>query len=138
MAKGFVAPLASMPCTGAGGRFGAARATHRHQGIDLSRPSGTPIRAIATGTIVLNQWSNGAGWYVIVDHGSFRTTSMHQRVKSFRAVGSRVAAGAVIGYVGSTGDSTGPHLHFELRIEGVGNVDPIPWLRAHGINARRC
>ena len=89
-----------------------------HQGIDIAASSGTPIRASASGTVIYAGWMNGYGNVVLIDHGGLTTVYAHQsRLGS--GEGQRVGQGEVIGYVGSTGRSTGPHLHFETRVNGI-------------------
>lgn len=105
-----------------------------HQGIDLPRPYRMPIRSIAAGTVVSAGWNGGYGREVVVSHGH-GLWSQYAHASAF-AVGSgrRVAAGTVIAYVGSTGNSTGNHLHFEIRTgTRQHRINPAPWLRSHGI-----
>ncbi|MET0628470.1 MAG: M23 family metallopeptidase [Acidimicrobiia bacterium] len=95
-----------------------------HPGFDLAATSGTPIHAAAAGVVVLAGDCGGYGNCVVIDHGdSLATVYAHQSGLSAR-VGEHVDAGEVIGYVGSTGMSTGPHLHFEVRVHGL-PVDPV-------------
>ncbi|NOX30062.1 MAG: M23 family metallopeptidase [Actinobacteria bacterium] len=98
-----------------------------HRGLDLSAPTGTPIRATAGGTVT---WAGAQGSYgelVIIDHGGGIESRYAHQSRVGVQVGEAVEAGQVIGEVGSTGRSTGPHLHFELRINGEA-IDPTPWL----------
>jgi murein DD-endopeptidase MepM/ murein hydrolase activator NlpD len=98
-----------------------------HAGIDLAAPTGTPIGAAAAGTVTFAGARGGYGNLVIVDHGDgTETRYAHQHTISVRA-GQTVAAGDLLGTVGSTGQSTGPHLHFEFRRDGE-PVDPAPLL----------
>jgi len=95
-----------------------------HPGLDLAAVAGTPIRAAADGTVVTAGDCGGYGNCVVVDHGvSLATLYGHQSVVLVTA-GQPVVAGQVIGLVGSTGMSTGPHLHFELRLHGI-PIDPL-------------
>jgi murein DD-endopeptidase MepM/ murein hydrolase activator NlpD len=89
-----------------------------HEGIDIGAGTGTPIRAAKAGTVVFAGVMSGYGNVIIVDHGGgFSTLYAHQsRLGASR--GADVSQGEVIGYVGSTGHSTGPHLHFETRVNG--------------------
>ena len=101
--------------------------TRTHTGIDLAAPTGTPIIAAAAGLVVWSGYRGGYGNTVIIDHGgSMATLYAHQSSLSV-AEGSVVAVGDTVGLVGSTGYSTGPHLHFEVRIDG-NPVDPMPYL----------
>lgn len=96
-----------------------------HKGVDYAAPTGTPIYAAGDGTITLRGWGNGYGNYIIIQHaGRYETVYGHMsRFGKFRK-GQTVKQGDVIGYVGSTGMSTGPHLHYEFRIAGV-HHDPL-------------
>jgi murein DD-endopeptidase MepM/ murein hydrolase activator NlpD len=97
-----------------------------HAGIDIAVGYGTPIHAAASGTVIFAGWMGGYGNFVIIDHGGGLSTGYaHQ---SSIAVGSgSVSQGQVIGYVGCTGHCFGPHLHFEVRINGA-PVDPLGYL----------
>ena len=94
-----------------------------HAGVDLSSPSGTPLLAAAKGKVILAEPRGGYGNCVVISHGfGIATVYAHQSRLSVQP-GDKVKAGDVIGAVGSTGLSTGPHLHFETRVRGV-PVDP--------------
>jgi murein DD-endopeptidase MepM/ murein hydrolase activator NlpD len=98
-----------------------------HAGIDIGVPYGTPIHAAAAGTVVLAGWVGGYGNYTCIDHGGgLATCYAHQSAFAVSA-GAQVAQGQVIGYVGCTGHCFGPHLHFEVRINGT-PVDPLGYL----------
>jgi murein DD-endopeptidase MepM/ murein hydrolase activator NlpD len=112
------------PITGA---FGEARPGHMHAGIDISAPSGTPIRAADSGRVVLMAYTGGYGNYTCVQHtGSLSSCYAHQS-RFGTSSGAGVRQGQVIGYVGNTGSSTGPHLHFEARVGGS-PVSPLGYL----------
>jgi len=98
-----------------------------HAGIDVAVSSGTPIRACRSGTVMIAGWQGGYGNTVVIDHGGGMATLYAHQSSVAVSVGEQVLAGEVIGYVGSTGNSTGPHLHFEVRIAG-NPVDPSPYL----------
>lgn len=135
----WVAPLAgTLTCVSG---FGVPRPGHTHKGIDLPRPSGSPIRAAHAGTVTLVRYqATGAGWYVMLANGGgVYTVYMHMVRRSFLSVGQKVKAGQTIGYVGSTGHSSGPHLHFETHVGGAWHqVNPATFLRARGIAVRGC
>lgn len=98
-----------------------------HTGVDLAGPSGTPVRSTAEGTINRAEWFGGYGLLVEIDHGAHLDTRYAHLSKIAVAVGQRVRKGDVVGYVGSTGKSTGPHLHYEVRMGGEA-VDPTPFM----------
>ena len=98
-----------------------------HAGIDIGVPEGTPIHAAAAGTVVLAAWTGGYGNYTCIDHGGGLATCYAHQSAYAVSTGAHVSQGQVIGYVGSTGHSFGPHLHFEVRINGV-PVDPLGYL----------
>jgi murein DD-endopeptidase MepM/ murein hydrolase activator NlpD len=99
-----------------------------HQGIDVGAGMGTPIRAAAGGTVFFCGSMGGYGNATLIDHGNGMVTLYAHQSQLACSNGQRVGAGQVIGYVGSTGHSTGPHLHFETRVGGVA-VDPMQYLR---------
>jgi murein DD-endopeptidase MepM/ murein hydrolase activator NlpD len=90
-----------------------------HAGIDIGAPTGTPIGASLPGTVIYAGWQSGYGNVVIVSHGGGLSTLYGHQSRLGASLGQSVASGQVIGYVGSTGNSTGPHLHFETRYGGV-------------------
>lgn len=97
-----------------------------HQGVDYAAPTGTPIHATADGTIDFAGWKDGYGYLVIIKHHSkISTWYAHQsRFADGITAGTKVSQGQMIGYVGSTGRSTGPHLHYEFRV-GDKSIDPL-------------
>lgn len=98
-----------------------------HTGIDLAASSGTHVYAWKSGAVTLSSWAGGYGNCILVKH-SDGTTSRYAHLSGYNcSVGDTVAAGELIGYVGSTGNSTGPHLHFEVIINGS-TVNPAPYL----------
>ena len=86
-----------------------------HEGIDIGAGYGTPIRAAASGTVIYCGWESGYGNLVVIDHGGSIATAYGHQSSIAVSCGQSVSQGQVIGYVGSTGHSTGPHLHFEVR-----------------------
>jgi len=105
-----------------------------HRGLDFAAPHGTPIRAAAAGTVVEAGRTSGYGTLIRIKHaGGLATAYGHSAVLHVRT-GDRVRAGQVIAATGSEGRSTGPHLHFEVRVGADGvPVDPLRWLRARGV-----
>jgi murein DD-endopeptidase MepM/ murein hydrolase activator NlpD len=110
---GLVWPLRGTITSGFGRRWGRL-----HAGIDIADPRGTPIHAAKGGTVVFSGWMGGYGNAIIVNHGGGLATLYGHQSRRVARVGDTVKQGQVIGYVGSTGHSTGNHLHFEVRIGG--------------------
>ena len=100
-----------------------------HKGVDLAGPTGTPIRATADGVVSRAEWFSSYGLYISLEHGGSLQTRYGHMSRLNVAAGQRVRKGDVIGYVGSTGRSTGPHLHYEVRIAGAA-VNPVPYMQA--------
>jgi murein DD-endopeptidase MepM/ murein hydrolase activator NlpD len=98
-----------------------------HTGIDIGAAMGAPIVAAAAGTVIVAGWVEGYGNTTVIDHGGGMSTLYGHQSSIGVTVGETVAAGQQIGVVGSTGHSTGPHLHFEVRIDG-NPVDPLGYL----------
>lgn len=100
----------------------------RHNGIDIPAPRGTPIYATADGIVGRAQRLGGYGNYVEIEHGNLIQTRYGHMSSYVVSSGQQVKKGEIIGYVGSTGRSTGNHLHYEVRIEGS-PVNPLPFVR---------
>jgi murein DD-endopeptidase MepM/ murein hydrolase activator NlpD len=98
-----------------------------HEGIDLGAAYGAPIAAAAAGTVIYAGWLGGYGNLTVIDHGGGLATAYGHQSSIAVSGGEQVAQGQTIGYVGSTGHSTGPHLHFEVRVNGQA-VDPLGYL----------
>ena len=99
----------------------------RHNGVDLAAPTGTPVYATADGTVSRADRFSSYGLYIAIEHGSdIQTRFAHLSRLNVRA-GQEVKKGELIGFVGSTGRSTGPHLHYEVRIDGR-PVNPVPYM----------
>lgn len=115
----FIRPVNSRITSGFGYRFHPILKRRRlHAGIDFGAPTGTPIRASAAGVVIQANYRRGYGNTVVIDHGGGYTTLYGHCSRLFVAAGQRVTQGQVIAAVGSTGLSTGPHLHFEIRVNG--------------------
>jgi murein DD-endopeptidase MepM/ murein hydrolase activator NlpD len=100
-----------------------------HTGLDFRAASGDPVRATANGKVVTAGWMGGYGRMVEIDHGNGLSTRYGHMSEINVKAGERIKIGQVVGAVGSTGRSTGPHLHYETRIDGA-PVDPQKFLRA--------
>lgn len=127
-AGGFVRPVGGRVSSSFGYRvhpiFGVRKL---HTGVDLAAGAGTPIVASATGRVVFAGWRGGYGRTVIVDHGGGVTTLYAHQSSLSVSQGQSVTRGQQVGRVGSTGYSTGPHLHFEVRVNGS-PVDPMRYV----------
>ena len=115
-------PVSGPVTSGFGSRWG-----RMHEGIDIAVPSGTPVHAAAAGRVVYAGWMEGYGNIVVLDHGNGLSTAYGHNTSLAVSVGQDVDTGAVIAYSGSTGHSTGPHVHFEVRVGGA-PVDPTGYL----------
>jgi len=104
----------------------------QHKGVDLAAPIGTPIHAAADGMVERADWFSGYGLYVAIEHGGEIETRYGHMSRLNVAAGQMVHKGDIIGYVGTTGSSTGPHLHYEVRVAGEA-VNPMPYLQSGNI-----
>lgn len=123
-----VSPAEGTFTSGFGPRWGSW-----HHGIDIGAPFGTPIRSVMDGVVVNAGPASGFGNWVVIQHANGEKTVYGHMQSYFVAVGQHVSAGQVIALVGSEGQSTGPHLHFEIKPDGVNSIDPVPWFAARGI-----
>jgi murein DD-endopeptidase MepM/ murein hydrolase activator NlpD len=121
-AAGLIWPVSGPVVSPFGYRWGRL-----HAGIDIAVPYGTPIHAAAAGTVVLAGWVSGYGNYTCIDHGGGMATCYAHQSSYAVSQGAAVSQGQLIGYVGCTGHCFGPHLHFEVRINGT-PVDPLGYL----------
>jgi murein DD-endopeptidase MepM/ murein hydrolase activator NlpD len=115
-------PVSGPVTSGFGPRWG-----RMHEGIDIAVPLGTPVRAAAAGTVIYAARLGGYGNLVVVDHGGGLSTAYAHNSSFASSVGQAVVAGQVVSYSGSTGNSSGPHVHFEVRVNGSA-VDPLGYL----------
>jgi murein DD-endopeptidase MepM/ murein hydrolase activator NlpD len=110
-----------------------------HAGVDLAAPDGTPIRAAGAGVVVTAGPAEGYGNAVLIDHGNGYLTHYGHMSVITATVGQHVAAGDQIGDEGSTGHSTGPHLHFEVHQDAYQNpIEPTAWMRERGVDITGC
>ena len=115
-------PVSGPVTSGYGMRWG-----RMHEGIDIAVGEGTPVHAAAAGSVIHAGWMGGYGNLVVVDHGNGLSTAYAHNSSLAVSVGQQVAAGEVVSYSGNTGNSTGPHVHFEVRVNGSA-VDPLGYL----------
>ncbi|MGX6745137.1 peptidoglycan DD-metalloendopeptidase family protein [Streptomyces xantholiticus] len=129
------APVAAGPST-AYRKAGSSWSSGYHTGVDFAVPTGTAVKAVAAGKVVSAGWAGAYGYEIVIRHGDGRFSQYaHLSALNVRA-GQQVGAGQRIARSGSTGNSTGPHLHFEIRTgPGYGSdVDPLAYLRARGVS----
>lgn len=121
---GYIWPVQGVLTSGFGPRWG-----RMHNGIDIAGPIGTPIQAAADGVVVSSGWNDGGyGNLVKIQHANGSVTLYAHNQKNLVSSGQQVRQGQIIAELGSTGNSTGPHCHFEIRPQGQTAVNPIPLL----------
>ena len=120
--SGLIWPVSGPVTSGYGWRWGRL-----HEGIDIAVPTGTPVSAAASGRVIYAGWMGGYGNLVVIDHGAGLATAYGHNSSIAAGSGSSVSQGQTIAYAGSTGHSTGPHVHFEVRVNGSA-VDPLGYL----------
>lgn len=127
--EGFIMPTAGRIGSGFGLRVHPILGTVRqHQGVDIGARTGNPIWASKDGRVIFAGWKGGYGNTVVMVHGDGTVTTLYAHMSVIRSsVGDRIDQGELIGEIGSTGLSTGPHLHFEVRVHGVPK-DPVAFL----------
>ncbi|MET9273990.1 M23 family metallopeptidase [Kribbella sp. NPDC003557] len=132
------APKVVLPTTGyhltarfdqAGGRW-----AHNHTGLDFAAPMGTPVRSVMAGEVIQADFEGAYGRQVKVRHADGTVTSYSHMSEFDVSVGDSVKAGTMVGRIGMTGNTTGPHVHFEVLPGGGSPINPEPWLRDHGVN----
>jgi murein DD-endopeptidase MepM/ murein hydrolase activator NlpD len=120
--SGLIWPVSGPVTSGFGWRWGRI-----HEGIDIAVPTGTPVAAAAAGRVIYGGWLGGYGNLVVIDHGGGLATAYGHNSSIVAGTGASVSQGQVVAYSGSTGNSTGPHVHFEVRVNGS-PVDPLGYL----------
>jgi murein DD-endopeptidase MepM/ murein hydrolase activator NlpD len=125
----FVMPTKGIFTSGFGYRWGVL-----HAGIDLANSIGTPIHAVSDGVVIDSGPTAGYGMWVKLRHADGTVTLYGHVNTTLVSVGQRVMAGDQIATMGNRGNSTGPHLHFEVLLGGTQRVDPVPWLAKRGLS----
>ena len=120
--SGFAWPVHGVLTSYFGWRWG-----RMHEGVDIAVANGTPVVASKPGTVIVAGWMGGYGNLVVIDHGGGFSTAYGHNTSVTVGAGQQVAQGQLIAYSGNTGNSTGPHVHFEVRVNG-GAVDPMAYL----------
>jgi murein DD-endopeptidase MepM/ murein hydrolase activator NlpD len=131
LAKMWKLPTSNFRITAGYGQSGT-NWSNLHTGLDFAAPTGTPAKAIHGGTVTQAGWSGSYGYRVVLtlDDG---TEIWYCHLSSITKYSGKVASGEQVGRVGTSGNSTGPHLHVEVRPGGGDPVNPLPWLRAKGL-----
>jgi murein DD-endopeptidase MepM/ murein hydrolase activator NlpD len=125
----FIMPTKGIFTSGFGYRWGVL-----HAGIDLANSIGTPIHAVSDGVVIDSGPTAGYGMWVKLRHADGTVTLYGHVNTTMVSVGQRVMAGDQIATMGNRGNSTGPHLHFEVLLGGTQRVDPVPWLAKRGLS----
>jgi murein DD-endopeptidase MepM/ murein hydrolase activator NlpD len=130
LAASYTLPVASYTLTSGFGEAGSMWSS-THTGQDFAAPTGTPVKAVHSGTITEAGWAGSYGYRIVLtlDDG---TEIWYCHLSSMVQTSGEVTTGDTIGRVGSTGNSSGPHLHLEVRPGGGDPIDPLAWLREHG------
>lgn len=131
----FVSPVKGGDVTTQYKSGGGMWSSGTHSGIDFAAPQGTPVKSAGSGTVVEAGWGGAYGNNIVVKHDDGHYTQYGHLSKMDASVGQRVSSGQDIGRVGSTGNSTGPHLHFEARTSPAygSDINPINYLRDKGV-----
>ncbi|WP_344565674.1 M23 family metallopeptidase [Streptomyces axinellae] len=132
LARAYTAPLASFQLSAGFGQAGG-RWQNDHTGQDFAAPNGTPVKAIHSGTVKEAGWAGSYGYRIVLKLADGTELWFCHLSSMTRSAGEKVSTGDVIGRVGSTGNSTGPHLHVEVRPGGGTPIAPLPWLRDKGV-----
>ncbi|MBW8091214.1 M23 family metallopeptidase [Streptomyces hygroscopicus subsp. hygroscopicus] len=132
LAASYTLPVVSYTLTANFGQAGDMWSAD-HTGQDFAAPTGTPVKAVHGGTITQAGWAGSYGYRIVLTLGD-GTEIWYCHLSSMVVTSGKVSTGEVIGRVGATGNVTGPHLHLEVRPGGGSPIDPMPWLRQHGMN----
>jgi murein DD-endopeptidase MepM/ murein hydrolase activator NlpD len=130
LAKDYSLPVSNYHLT-AGFGEGGYRWSNGHTGLDFACAYGSPIRAVATGTVIFAGWDGAYGYKTVIRHLD-GTESWYAHQSQILIRRGQVVAGQIIGRVGMTGNTSGPHVHLEIRVNDR-PISPYAWLRAHGL-----
>ncbi|WP_329460212.1 M23 family metallopeptidase [Streptomyces sp. NBC_01497] len=133
LAKSYTLPVVSYTITGQFGDPGPLWSSGYHTGLDFAAPTGTPIKAVHSGTVTSAGWAGSYGYRTVVKLDDGEELWYCHQSSMLVSVGQKVSTGDVIGRVGATGNVTGPHLHLEVRTTAGTAIDPRPWLEDHGL-----
>ncbi|ROQ67365.1 murein DD-endopeptidase MepM/ murein hydrolase activator NlpD [Streptomyces sp. 840.1] len=133
LAASYAIPTSSYTITSTFGEAGSMWSSGYHTGLDFAAPTGTPIKAIHSGTIKSAGWSGAYGYRTVLELEDGTELWFCHQSSIGVSVGQKVTTGDTIGRVGATGNVTGPHLHLEVHTPDGTGIDPMPWLRARGL-----
>ncbi|MFD7867920.1 M23 family metallopeptidase [Streptomyces sp. NPDC057682] len=133
LAASYAIPTSSYTITSTYGEAGSMWSSGYHTGLDFAAPTGTPIKAIHTGTVKSAGWSGSYGYRTVLELEDGTELWFCHQSSIGVSVGQKVTTGDVIGNVGATGNVTGPHLHLEVHTADGTGVDPMAWLNARGL-----
>ncbi|MET7361926.1 M23 family metallopeptidase [Streptomyces sp. NPDC005562] len=134
LAKSYAIPTSSYTLTSHFGDAGAMWSSGHHTGLDFAAPTGTPLKAVHTGTVKEAGWAGAYGYRTVLElEDGTEVWYCHQSSLNVSA-GQKVTTGEVIGRVGATGNVTGPHLHMEVHTPDGTGIDPLGWLQGKGLN----
>ncbi|MGW1129299.1 M23 family metallopeptidase [Streptomyces sp. NPDC002526] len=133
LAASYAIPTSSYTITSTFGEAGSMWSSGYHTGLDFAAPTGTPIKAIHTGTIKSAGWSGAYGYRTVLELEDGTELWFCHQSSIGVTVGQKVTTGDTIGRVGATGNVTGPHLHLEVHTPDGTGIDPMAWLRARGL-----
>ena len=134
LAKQYTLPTSSYTLTSTFGQSGALWSSGYHTGLDFAAPTGTPIKAVHSGTIKEAGWNGSYGYRTVLELEDGTEIWYAHQSSIGVSVGQKVSTGEIIGRVGATGNVTGAHLHLEVHTSGGDGIDPAAWLRGKGIN----
>lgn len=134
LAAGYAIPTSSYTITSTFGEAGSMWSSGHHTGLDFAAPTGTPIKAIHSGTVKSAGWSGAYGYRTVLELDDGTELWFCHQSSIGVGVGQKVSTGETIGRVGATGNVTGPHLHLEVHTAGGTGIDPMAWLRGKGLN----
>jgi murein DD-endopeptidase MepM/ murein hydrolase activator NlpD len=134
LAKSYTLPVSSYTLTARFGDAGGMWSSGYHTGLDFAAPTGTPLKAVHSGTVKEAGWSGAYGYRTVIELDDGTELWYCHQSSIGVSVGQKVTTGQIIGRVGATGNVTGPHLHLEVHPHGGDAVDPMPWLESTGLN----
>ncbi|WP_030790268.1 M23 family metallopeptidase [Streptomyces sp. NRRL S-920] len=134
LARSYAIPTSSYTLTSHFGDSGSMWSSGQHTGLDFAAPTGTPLKAVHTGTVKEAGWAGAYGYRTVLELSDGTEVWYCHQSSLNVSVGQKVSTGDVIGRVGATGNVTGPHLHLEVRTSGGAAIDPLAWLRSKGLN----